>query len=798
MTDRGVKLVLGGLLHDVGKVIYRQGDDRRKHSTSGYDFLKEEVNLSDSDVLDSVRYHHADTLRNADISKDSPAYIVYMADNIASAADRRKNDSEDSGFEISMPLQSVFNILNHNNEEKYYEPKTLDDRDDINYPVSEKKKFDQSFYTKVKANLIDNLRGLEWSREYTNSLLEVLEANLSYVPSSTAKNEPADISLFDHMKLTAAAASCILEYLDEQKVTDYKEKLYVKGTEFYSEHSFLLYSMDISGIQDFIYTITSENALKTLRARSFYLEIMLEHIMDCLLNELNLSRANIIYSGGGHCYILMPNTKKAKTSVHQYMDMVNNWLLETFEISLYVSWGYAECSADMLKNNPEGSYEQIFRTVSQEISKRKNHRYTAKEIKYLNEKVYDNYVRECKVCKGIKKVNENGICPVCSAIERFSKNVLYEKFFTVTLEKTDDALPLPGNYYLTSDNEESLKNKMRQDDTFVRAYSKNKMVTGRHIATKLWVGDYTDKSTFEEYAHDSEGIERIGVIRADVDNLGQAFVSGFENPENHNRYVTLSRTAALSRHLSLFFKRDINKILENGTYSIQGGKSKLRKAVICYSGGDDLFIVGAWNEIIELAVDIRRKFERYTQGTLTLSAGIGIYPEGYPISAIAGEVADMENSSKLLPGKNAVTIFPDGGYYDIIDSSGRKLKVSDGTYTWQEFEDYVLEEKYKHIYTFFQVSEYRGKNFLYNLLELIRSRDEKINFARYVYTLSRLEPDRKASPEQRVAYQKFSSKMYEWYQGENSDEDCRHLKTAMTLYAYLTREKEENIDAGRL
>lgn len=421
MTDRGVKLVLGGLLHDVGKVIYRQGDDRRKHSRSGYDFLKEEVNLSDGDVLDSVRYHHADALRNADISKDSLAYIVYIADNIASAADRRKNNSEDSGFEISMPLQSVFNILNHNNEEKYYEPKTLDDRDNINYPVSEKKKFDQSFYTKVKANLIDNLRGLEWSQEYTNSLLEVLEANLSYVPSSTAKNELADISLFDHMKLTAAAASCILEYLDEQKVTDYKEKLYVKGSEFYSEHSFLLYSMDISGIQDFIYTITSENALKTLRARSFYLEIMMEHIMDCLLNELNLSRANIIYSGGGHCYILMPNTKKAKTSVQQYMDMVNNWLLETFEISLYVSWGYAECSADMLKNNPEGSYEQIFRTVSQEISKRKNHRYTAKEIKYLNEKVYDNYVRECKVCKGIRKVNENGICPVCSAIERFSK-----------------------------------------------------------------------------------------------------------------------------------------------------------------------------------------------------------------------------------------------------------------------------------------------------------------------------------------------------------------------------------------
>ena len=43
MTDEETRLVLGGLLHDIGKIIYRQGSDRRKHSQSGYDFLKEEI-----------------------------------------------------------------------------------------------------------------------------------------------------------------------------------------------------------------------------------------------------------------------------------------------------------------------------------------------------------------------------------------------------------------------------------------------------------------------------------------------------------------------------------------------------------------------------------------------------------------------------------------------------------------------------------------------------------------------------------------------------------------------------------
>lgn len=43
-----------------------------------------------------------------------------------------------------------------------------------------------------------------------------------------------------------------------------------------------------------------------------FLEIMMEHIIDCLLDELNLSRANLIYSGGGHCYMLLPDTDDVK------------------------------------------------------------------------------------------------------------------------------------------------------------------------------------------------------------------------------------------------------------------------------------------------------------------------------------------------------------------------------------------------------------------------------------------------------------------------------------------------------
>ena len=44
MTENQQKIVIGSLLHDIGKILYRS-DDGRNHSESGYDFLKNEVKL---------------------------------------------------------------------------------------------------------------------------------------------------------------------------------------------------------------------------------------------------------------------------------------------------------------------------------------------------------------------------------------------------------------------------------------------------------------------------------------------------------------------------------------------------------------------------------------------------------------------------------------------------------------------------------------------------------------------------------------------------------------------------------
>ena len=783
MTKQEYEVIVGGLLHDIGKVIYRSGDGRT-HSKSGYDYLKEEIGIADSEVLHSVLYHHGSALKAAPIEKNSLAYITYIADNIASGADRRKREAEDYGFEMTLPLQPVFNILNENNEQRFYHPMLLEEK--MNIPTQDKLPFGEGFYAKVKNMLGDALKGLEWSNEYVNSLLEALEMGLSFVPSSTAKDEIADISLFDHVKMTAAVSSCIYQYLSEQCIEDYRSELFEHAKEFYEKKAFLLYSIDLSGIQSFIYTIHSKDALRMLRSRSFYLEIMMENIVDSFLEELSLSRANLIYSGGGHSYILLPNTERVKAVVKQFGERLNQWFLDKFSIALFAASGYAEASANTLKNDPKNSYAELFRSVSTQLSERKMSRYRHEDILALNKKQHLSYDRECRVCRRLDNVNEDGLCDICSSLKETSVSILYAPFFVVLKEEEEGSLPLPDDSFLIAETEEQLRERMqKQPHSFVRAYAKNKFYSGLKIATKIWVGNYTKGQSFEELAKASEGIERLGVLRADVDNLGQAFVSGFR--QEHN---TLSRTATLSRQLSLFFKYYINALLaERKTVLLENRRNALpaaHNATIVYSGGDDVFIVGAWNEIVEIGMELQQAFSQFTQGTLSISAGIGLYPAGFPIHQMAVETGALEEDSKQRFGKAAVTILPDGETH--ADLRQADIQLSDGTYSWQDFCQKVVGEKLKLLIDYFGNTQDHGKAFLYHLLELIRGRNEKINFARYVYLLSRMEPGTDAADEEKALYQHFSRQMYEWMK---SPEDCRQLKTAITIYAYFTREKED-------
>jgi CRISPR-associated protein, csm1 family len=713
-----------------------------------------------------IVFNKSEDINNANI------YIRKLADKISANFDRRNTPDLEFAFLEGENLYSIFNILNKNNESKKYDASILYENEKVNVPKDIAAKPNEEFYKTIKEKLSKKLEASSEDMDFINSFLELLEQTTSYMPVS--KEENTDISVYEHIKQSIAIGSVIFEYLTENGKLEEQEQICSNPKGFYSEKSMLLYSMDFSGIQSFIYgQYGKEDVLKNLRARSFYLEILMENIIDELLNKLELSGANLLYAGGGHAYFILANTEKTKTLIKDFDADVKNWMQDTFGIDLYVGTGYAQCSCNDLENQPEGAYSNCFREASAAVSENKLRRYNASQIKILNKGKKADGERECRICHSSYNLNSDGVCSICEGFAKLSGNILKREIFTVVNDAKKGILPIYKGGYLIAENvsrrdgEEYLRTNK---NILIRAYSKNSLYKGNNYIKTIYAGDYHDADTLEDLVKDSIGIKRLGVLRGDIDNLGKAFVGGFDSEKQ-----TLSKSAAFSRKLTQFFKYDINNILKNAEYKIpyfdsEGNEGENRKIAVIYSGGDDVFVVGAWKDILEFGIDLYNNLKEYTQGTLTISAGLGMYMPKYPISYMAEKTGELEDCSKKLEGKNAITLFD-----------------KDNSYHWDEFIENVMREKFTIISEFFSKSEDKGKSLLYSLLELFRNRDKKINLARMAYTLARMEPKGNISEEGKEIYQNFKEKLYDWMLNDN---DTKQAITAIYIYSYLIRKEE--------
>lgn len=754
MTEEKVQLIFGALLHDIGKVLYRGSSAQGTHSTLGADFVKHLRDSADgsgsgykTSIIQQIRYHHAKPLNGAKLEPSSLAYITYFADNISAGMDRRdlveEGDSEADGgnagsslFDRKAKLRRIFNILGGRHDDNTIEH---DDYDTLREVISK------------------SLKGIEVSERGIGSLLNLLEHTCGSVPSSTNKTQLIDVSLFDHARTTAGIASCLYDYLGEQGIMDYRAALFNASAspQYYSKDIFLLWSCDMSGIQSFIYNISGEKALKQLRARSFYLEMMLEHIVDELLQRLELSRCNLLYTGGGHANLLLPNTKQAKEILVKFDEDLKLWLLKNFCTDLYVAQAFVECSAEDLANDnmvnkgaDKQRYRRLHQSLSEKLSAKKANRYAAADIRALNfEQAECDHARECKEChRSDTEIDGDNVCSLCGSFAKVSANLVRDEVFVVA-KKGDLALPFEkrlstysveqyqqafGGVSTTvadaggdsTDNKSAADSTNTSHDGAYRVYTKNRWDTGINLATHLWMGDYTAETGGEgisDYAktgitlnvgsdNTPLGIDRLGVLRADVDNLGAVFTSGLPNEK-----ISLSRTAALSRALSYFFKCELNEILKSG-----GGRGKGYQAQIIYSGGDDLFIIGNWSDVLYAALGIRNALNKFTgNNTLTISAGLGMFVSHYPIARMAAQVGSLEAAAKRYPLSLPEALRPEA---ELPSKNALALWSEEGVFSWDELENNVCP-KLEEAKRVFDANE-KGKAFIYRLIELLRFAEE--------------------------------------------------------------------------
>lgn len=822
MTDMMRIVTIGALLHDIGKAIIRAGGERKTHSQLGADFLRPFCDISEAGeaVVRCVRYHHGRDLSGAHLAPDDLAYIVYEADNLAAGIDRRDRDDGAAafGFDPELTLENVFNVFTGVKRKSYFPLQLLNADLPMNMPVSDRPLASHGKYAGIVETLSANFKEIPPQEMQGNELLRILEDTLSYVPSSTAKGEVCDISLFDHVKITAAVAAALLRYMQQHGMADYKDFCYTHGLENRKKDTLLFISADFSGIQKFIYRVQTKGAMRMLRGRSFYLTMMMEHIIDEILEKLSLSRANLIYSGGGHFYMMADNSEATKEILEYAFHSVNERLLHDYGTSLYVAAGWVPFSAEELLSGKEKK-DNIFRRVNRVIAEKKQSRYSAEQVADMIDEdsalnAIEPGMRECALCHRSldasqledyvvpgQEEEKIQVCPACNGMYRLGKDIIDAKpDFAILHAPIKGALPLPSPFeekYLKAVTPEQEKELMKAGLLY-RVYARNASSTSHLIGTRLWVGDYAAKEggctlDFGDLAsrsggkEEGTGIDRLGVLRADVDWLGAVFAAGLPA-----QYATFSRYAALSRSLSMFFTKGIVDICEKKLpagekpFYLFGEKEGNRLVHIVYSGGDDLFLVGAWDDLLELSVDLRKAFATYTNGMLSFSAGLGLFSPTYPVIRMAEDTGELEDRAKKAPEKDSVALF------------GRS-EAGVPVFTWEALEKNVSGEKLhfllKHMILAWindtdapQGRCPAGKSLLYRLLELLVKRP--FNLARFAYTLARLEPVRKAiTAEEKENYEEIRKQLFQW--GRSSGKERLEVETALRLVIYRMREKEK-------
>ncbi len=629
-------------------------------------------------------------------------------------------------------------------------------------------------YGEILGRLESGLTELAKRQPSVDTARSLIESELSCIPASTNLQGLTDVSLGDFLVAASCIAVCCNDYLADQdvgigNVADAQK--WLASDEALDSNMLLLFSCDMSGIQSFIYDISGSGALRQLRARSLYLELMLEVVADYVLDACGMNRVCLQYTGGGHAYLLFPNTRKTKEALEEASNSLREWFLEQFQTDLYLACAWTECSASSLMNRgADGSYPITYKRLSQKLSDAKSSRYTAAQIARLNALDDGTAGRECTECRRVdRKINEDGKCSLCAALGSMAHKAINNDFFVladITRDgETRYGLPMPIGcelFFCDADGVMQIENK-------TRIYAKGRLGldgVGALVnvpVVPILVADYCadmEREGISTYSGKSTtldgdlGIERLGILRADVDNLGTAFTQGL--PADR---VCFSRMATLSRSLSRFFKYDVNELLNEKGYSAQ----------VIYSGGDDLFIVGNWSDIIAVGMEIRSSLREYVgSDAITLSAGIGMFTSTYPIARMAQETGSLEDAAKLFKRDG------DGRAKDAV-----ALWSEEATYGWEEFEIEVAQRKDELAELF--AGHERGKAFIYKMIELLRNFDDAISVPRLAYLLARsFENDKSDVPAQ------ASQKIFEW------SKDARqraYMITALEWYVYSIRER---------
>lgn len=675
---------LGALLHDIGKFRERAGLD--KPSAAGK--YSHEAHTHAFVMARAALFSNPDSIAGIALAHHEPRTldqkIVAIADRLASA-----ERAETSGGSGDLPrgrfrrplLSPLAQVYAHQNPAAWVPLRPLDFTRECIFPRNEEP--DEGSYAALWSEFEEEA-GRIARVDDIESWLYLLQKYTWCMPASTKAEEIPDVSLFDHSRATAALAVCLgAAYGQDESALDallqYASRPNAAGAD---TPVALLLRSDVRGIQSFLYSLRASGAARSLRGRSYYIGLVCEAVVRRLLADLGLPMTQVLYSGGGHAYLLLPPS--AEASVRELRAELERAIFALHGGELNVSVGWTTLIAGDLRGR---ALSQKWDEASRACDEAKARPMAEQTAEWLCENVFaveeqGGLAGRCAICQAEldgEAKSDDEACPLCESFQELGRALLRHRVLALK-----SVPPVPGAHRARSwrDALRSLGLEatldgdsdviMNLDGTgFLPAAPNPECSYGFRPAARVFPTNPDGTLTeFGELAKRATGVKRLAALRMDVDNMGRLFRKGLAEP-------TLSRVAALSSALGWFYEGYLNEICSEWPDKVYG----------LYSGGDDLFFVGSWDVMPRLAQKVRDEFAAYCAGNprLTVSAGISLFPDKYPVYQAARDSDRALAASKAHGGgrKDAMTFLGEtvgwNDWPDVEDAHTRLVElISDG------------------------------------------------------------------------------------------------------------------------
>jgi len=370
-------------------------------------------------------------------------------------------------------------------------------------------------------------------------------------------------------------------------------------------------------------------------------------------------------------------------------------------------------------------------------------------------------------------------------------SILGYLFYFVDNEKLNSITKLISS--ISDSNEKTIATYLSfsSDNFFNKKLLKHNVgLTFKFLGISLPKDKKNNLLTFDFLSKFSIDHEAIGVFKADIDNLGYLLMKG---KVGEDRPKTLATFRELSMRIDLFFsgyistlalapefsiysghcnkhkqffrKKEIdgeeyyrvdfvttqlaekldstieyNKISEEIAKCEECNKYKISTAIYSvFAGGDDIALTGPWDMIVLFSYKFRKELQNYVANNplFTISAGIDIFDEKYPIGNAIKEAEEMLERSKTLikdkkrgiPVKNSITVFDDTVLWELNDTVYPYLKdkVSFGDF-FSLLRDALIIEAWVR-YKVITENTTLSRSFIYTLYQLWEQHLGKLDYS---------------------------------------------------------------------